>query len=131
MLAPKIMPDIKTFNVLFEILNKGRILSESVRLLKMPYQQRKPYAREAVITCVLSVGGLHAFALESCKALMKGGVPLDPVAYNAAIYVYGACGQTDNAFNLFMRMKDGGLSLTSVPACISWIVMEERIWLKV
>jgi len=108
MLARKIMPNMKTFNVLFKILNKGGIPRESLQQLKMSYQERKPYAREAVITCVFSVGGLHAFALESCNAFMTGAVPLDRFAYNVAIYAYGACGQTDRAFNLFMRMKDGG-----------------------
>lgn len=108
MIARKILPDSSTFKVLTTVLKKGGIPSEAIRQLEASYQEGKPYARQAVITCVFSVVGLHAFAIESCEAFTKA-MNLDPFAYNAAIYAYAACGHTDKALNLFMRMQDEGL----------------------
>lgn len=105
----KILPDNSTFKVLFTVLKKGGVPSEAVKQLEACYREGKPYARQAVITCVFSVVGLHAFAIELCRVFTKAGVPLDRFAYNAAIYAYGACGQTEKALNLFMRMQDEGL----------------------
>ncbi|KNA03553.1 hypothetical protein SOVF_208020, partial [Spinacia oleracea] len=107
MVTRKILPDASTFKVLFTVLKKGWMPSEAIQQLEASYQQGKPYARQAVIACVFSVVGLHAFAIESCEAFTEA-TNLDSFAYNAAMYAYTACGNTDKALNLFMRMQDEG-----------------------
>ena len=108
MITRKILPDSGTLKVLFTVLKKGGIPSEAILQLKTSFQDGKPYARQAVIACVYSVVGLHSHAIESLKAFADA-VYLDAFVYNAAMYVYGACGQTDKALNQFMKMQDKGL----------------------
>nr|XP_027127413.1 pentatricopeptide repeat-containing protein At1g73710-like [Coffea arabica] len=105
----KLLPDTGTFKVLFTVLKKGGLPTEAVRQLESSYQEGKPFARQAVITCVFSVVGLHAFALESCQILVKAEIALGSFAYNAAIYAYGASGNSAEALNVFMRMQDKGV----------------------
>ncbi|EHA8587390.1 pentatricopeptide repeat-containing protein [Cocos nucifera] len=109
MLAQRILPDASTFKTLFTALKKGRIPSEAVSQLESSYNEGRPCARQAIITSLFSVVGLHEFALESCDAFVSAEVALDSFAYNVAIYAYGASGEVDKALNLFMRMQDDGL----------------------
>ncbi|XP_010908946.1 pentatricopeptide repeat-containing protein At1g73710 [Elaeis guineensis] len=109
MLAQRILPDASTFKTLFTVLKKGGIPSEAVSQLESSYNEGRPYARQAIITSLFSVVGLHAFALEYCDAFVSAEVALDSFAYNVAIYAYSASGQVDKALNLFMRMQDDAL----------------------
>lgn len=109
MINRKLLPDRGTFKVLFTVLKKGDFPTEAVRQLETSYQEGKPFARQAVITCVFSMLGLHSFALESCEMLEKAEIVLGSFAYNAAIYAYGVSGKCDEALNMFMRMQDAGL----------------------
>ncbi|KAK9286018.1 hypothetical protein L1049_025221 [Liquidambar formosana] len=61
MVIRRILPDNGTFKVLFTILKKGGLPTEAVTQLESSYQEGKPYARQAIITSVYSVVGLHAF----------------------------------------------------------------------
>ncbi|XP_073308041.1 pentatricopeptide repeat-containing protein At1g73710 [Primulina huaijiensis] len=105
----KIFPDGGTFKVLFTVLKKGGISDEAVEQLKSSYQDGRPFAKQAVITSVFSIVGLHAYALESCGTLRKEDVGFNSLAYNAAIRAYVAYGKTDEALKMFMRMQDEGL----------------------
>lgn len=109
MVTRKLLPDTGTFKVLFTILKKGGIPVEAVMQLESSYQEGKPYARQAIISSVFSVVGLHDFALASCDAFMKAEVAFDCFVYNSAIYAYGSSGQIEKALNVFMRMQDEGL----------------------
>ncbi|XP_057955551.1 pentatricopeptide repeat-containing protein At1g73710 [Malania oleifera] len=109
MVIQKIFPDSGTFKVLFTALKKGGIPIEAVSQLESSYQEGKPYAGQAVITCVFSAVGLHHYALEYCEALIKAETDLDSYAYNVAIYAFGASGKIDKSLNIFMRMQDKGL----------------------
>ncbi|XP_059660980.1 pentatricopeptide repeat-containing protein At1g73710 [Cornus florida] len=109
MASRKILPDGGTFKVLFTVLRKGGIPNEAVTQLELCYKEGKPFARQAVITCVFSVVGLHAFALESCEILTKAEVGFDTFPYNVLIYAYGASGEINQALNVFMKMQDEGL----------------------
>ncbi|CAI9092763.1 OLC1v1028092C2 [Oldenlandia corymbosa var. corymbosa] len=109
MVEQKLLPDIGTFRVLFTVLKKGELPTEAVRQLESSYQEGKPFARQAVITSVFSVVGLHEYALESCEIFLKAEMGLGLFAYNAAIYAYGASGRSDDALNIFMRMQDEGV----------------------
>ncbi|PKI32055.1 pentatricopeptide repeat-containing protein At1g73710 isoform X1 [Punica granatum] len=109
MFVRKILPDSGTFKVIFVVLKKGGMPIEAVSQLESCYHEGKPYARQAIISCVFSLVGLHNFARESCKTLLKAKVALDSSIYNACIYVYGEMGETDQALNLFMKMQDNGL----------------------
>ncbi|KAL2490481.1 Pentatricopeptide repeat-containing protein [Abeliophyllum distichum] len=88
---------------------KGGAPAEAVRQLESSYQEGRPYARQAVITSVFSVVGLHTYTLESCEIFKKTDLNFDSFAYNAAIHAYGALGKTDEALNMFMQMQDEGL----------------------
>ncbi|XP_021717392.1 pentatricopeptide repeat-containing protein At1g73710-like [Chenopodium quinoa] len=107
MVTRKFLPEASTFKVLFTILKKGGMPSEAIQQLEASYQEGKPWASQAVIACVFSVVGLHSFTIEFCEAFTEA-INLDSFAYNAAIYAYAACGNTDKALNLFMRMQDEG-----------------------
>lgn len=106
-----VFPDHGTFKVLFTVLKKGGFPIEAVRQLESSYQEgRTPYSGQAVITSVFSVFGFHRLALESCDILMNTEM-MSPscFAYNTALNAYGASGKLDEAFNIFMRMKDAGV----------------------
>ncbi|KAL2469180.1 Pentatricopeptide repeat-containing protein [Forsythia ovata] len=105
----KLLPDGGTHKILFTILKKGGAPAEAVRQLESSYQEGRPYARQAVITSVFSVVGLHTYSLESCEIFKKTDLNFDSFAYNAAIHAYGALGKTDEALNMFMQMQDEGL----------------------
>lgn len=105
----KILPDGGTFKVIFVVLKKGGMSIEAVSQLQSCYHEGKPYARQAIISCLFSTVDLHTFARESCKTLSKAKFALDSSIYNACIYVYSAMGETDQALNLFMKMQDEGL----------------------
>ncbi|GAB4859553.1 hypothetical protein Ancab_011021 [Ancistrocladus abbreviatus] len=109
MVAQKISPDESTFRVLFTVLKKGGLAIEAVKQLESSYQEGKSYARQAVITSVFSVVGLHALALEAWATFTEAEVGLDSSAYNVVIYAFGASGQIDKALNFLMRMQDEGL----------------------
>ena len=109
MVTRKLLPDSGTFKVLFTVLRKGGFPIEAVTQLESSYQEGKPYARQAVITSVFSVVGMHAFAIESCETFAKADVVLDSSAYNVAIYAYGVSGEIDKALNTFMKMQDEDL----------------------
>ncbi|KMT02013.1 hypothetical protein BVRB_9g208830 [Beta vulgaris subsp. vulgaris] len=113
MITRKILPDASTFKVLFTVLKKGGIPSEATQQLEASYREGKLYARQAVIASVFTVLGLHNLAIESCEAFI-GAEYLGPFAYNAAIYTYTACGHTDKALNLFMKMQDEGFQPDTV-----------------
>ncbi|KAG6661391.1 hypothetical protein CIPAW_03G171300 [Carya illinoinensis] len=109
MITRKLLPDPGTFKVLFTVLKKGGFPIEAVTQLELSYQEGKPYARQAVITSLFSLLGMHAFAIESCEILAKADVVLDSSVYNAAIYAYGVFGEIDKALNIFMKMQDENL----------------------
>lgn len=109
MVNRKLLPDSWTFKVLFTVLKKGGISIEAVTQLVLSYQEGKPYSRQAIITSVFSMVGMHALALESCETFTKADVNLDLSAYNTAIYAYGAAGEIDKALNIFMKMQDEDL----------------------
>ncbi|KAK9085143.1 hypothetical protein Sjap_025554 [Stephania japonica] len=108
MVTRKLLPDDGTFKVLFTIMKKVDIPSEALAQLESSYHAEKPFAREAVITCVFSAVGLHAFALESCE-VVKAKAGLDNFVYNVAIYAYRLSGKVDEALNMFMKMQNEGL----------------------
>jgi len=109
MIGQKLLPDGGTFKILFTVLKKGGFPSEGIAQLESAYLEGKPYARQAVITSIFSVVGLHALALESCESFTKAEVALDSFAYNVAIYAYGSSGEIDKALKTFMKMQDEGL----------------------
>ncbi|KAL5581925.1 hypothetical protein UlMin_014367 [Ulmus minor] len=106
MITRKLLPDSWTFKLLFTILKKGGLSLEAVTQLESAYQDGKPYSRQAVITSVFSLVGLHALALESCEAFTKAEVNLDSFAYNVAIYAYGVAGEIEKALNMSLKMQD-------------------------
>ncbi|KAH0984476.1 hypothetical protein GBA52_011653 [Prunus armeniaca] len=108
MVTRKLLPDSGTFKVLFTILKKG-IPIEAVTQLESSYNEGKPYSRQAIITYVFSLVGMHAMALELCEKFTKADVKLDSFLYNVAIYAYGAAGEIDRALNMFMKMQDEDL----------------------
>ncbi|KAG9440150.1 hypothetical protein H6P81_020315 [Aristolochia fimbriata] len=109
MLSRKLLPDRTSFKIIFTVLKKGGIPTEAVTQLQTAYEDGKPYSRQAIVTLVFSVVGMHAVALESCEAFANAKVSLDSYAYNVAIYTYGASGDIDRALTLYMRMQDEGL----------------------
>ncbi|XP_058084098.1 pentatricopeptide repeat-containing protein At1g73710 [Magnolia sinica] len=109
MITRRILPDFATFKVMFMVLKKGGIPVEAVTQLEKSYEDGKPYARQAIITLMFSVLGLHAWALESCETFTKADTGLDSSSYNVAIYAFGASGDVDKALNMYMRMQDEGL----------------------
>ncbi|KAM1112586.1 hypothetical protein EV1_045061 [Malus domestica] len=108
MVTRKLLPDIGTFKILFTILKKG-VSIEAVTQLQSSYHEGKPYSRQAIITSVFSMVGMHALALESCEKFTKADVKLDSFLCNVAIHAYGAAGEIDKALNMFMRMQDENL----------------------
>ncbi|KAJ9171000.1 hypothetical protein P3X46_019055 [Hevea brasiliensis] len=120
MIGQKLLPDDGTFKILFTVLKKGGLPTEAVMQLESSYQEGKPYARQAIITSVFSVVGLHALALESCEIFTEADVALDSFAYNVAIYAYGSAGEIDKALNTFMKMQDEGLEPDLV-TCINLV----------
>lgn len=114
MVTRKLLPDNGTFKVLFTVLKKGGFPIEAVTQLESSYQEGKPYARQAIITSVFSVVGMHAFAIKSCETFAKADMVLDSSAYNVAIYAYGVSGEIDKALNIFMKMQDEDLELDLV-----------------
>ncbi|KAL3624734.1 hypothetical protein CASFOL_031402 [Castilleja foliolosa] len=128
----KLLPDIGTFRVLFTVLKKGGVPSEAVRQLESSYEEKKPFAKQAIITSVFSVVGLHKYALESCGVFAKKGVGFNSSAYNAAIRAYTAYGKTEEALKMFMRMQDEGIkpdvvTLISLVSCYGKAGMVEGI----
>ncbi|KAF3443858.1 hypothetical protein FNV43_RR13548 [Rhamnella rubrinervis] len=119
MVTRKLLPDSWTFQVLYTVLKKGGISIEAVTQLELSYQEGKPYSRQAIITYVFSVVGMHALALESCETFTKADVNLDSSAYNAAIYAYGEAGEIDKALNIFMKMQDEDLE----PDIVTYIIL--------
>ncbi|WCJ30661.1 Pentatricopeptide repeat (PPR) superfamily protein [Euphorbia peplus] len=109
MITRKLLPDPGTFKTLFTVLKKGGFPTEAVTQLESSYQDGKPYARQAIITAIFSVVGLHDLALKSCEIFTKANVALDSFAYNVAIYAYESSGDIDKALNVFMKMQDEGL----------------------
>ncbi|CAK7349894.1 unnamed protein product [Dovyalis caffra] len=109
MVGQKLLPDGGTFKMLFTVLKKGGFPTEAITQLESAYLEGKPYARQAIITSVFSVVGLHALALESSESFTKAEVALDSFAYNVAIYAYGSSGEIDKALKTFMKMQDEGL----------------------
>ncbi|KAL8484008.1 hypothetical protein ACS0TY_026631 [Phlomoides rotata] len=105
----RLVPDHGTFKVLFTVLKKGGFPAEAVRQLRSSYYEGKPFAKQAVITSVFSVVGLHPYALESCGAFTTEEVGCSSFAYNAAIRAYVAYGKIDEALKMFMRMQDEGI----------------------
>ncbi|KAK6142527.1 hypothetical protein DH2020_022875 [Rehmannia glutinosa] len=88
----------------------GGIPAEAVKQLQSSYQEGRPFAKQAVITSVFSIVGLHAYALQSCGIFTKEEVGFNSFAYNAAtVRAYTAYGKIDEALNMFMRMQDEGL----------------------
>lgn len=109
MVTRKLLLDSGTCNVLFTVLRKAGFPIEAVAQLELSYQEGKPYSRQAIITSVFSVVGMHGLALESCETFTKADINLDSSIYNVAIYAYGAAGEIDKALNIFMRMQDEGV----------------------
>lgn len=109
MVTRKLLLDSGTCNVLFTVLRKAGFPIEAVTQLELSYQEGKPYSRQAIITSVFSVVGMHGLALESCETFTKADINLDSSLYNVAIYAYGAAGEIDKALNIFMRMQDEGV----------------------
>ncbi|KAI9178066.1 hypothetical protein LWI28_022309 [Acer negundo] len=120
MITRKLWPDGGTFKVLFTVLKKGSFPVEAVRQLESCCQEGKHYAKEAVITSVFSVVGLHAIALKSCESFIKAEVVLDSFVYNVVIYAFKSAGQNDRALNTFMKMLDQGLEPDLV-TCINLV----------
>ncbi|XP_050383620.1 pentatricopeptide repeat-containing protein At1g73710 isoform X2 [Argentina anserina] len=109
MVTRKLLLDSRTCNVLLTVLRKGGIPIEAVTQLESSYQEGKPYSRQAIITSMFSLVGMHGLALESCETFTKADINLDSALYNVAIYAYGAAGEIDKALNIFMRMQDDGV----------------------
>lgn len=120
LLTQKLLPDNGTFKVLFTILKKGGLPIEAVRQLESSYQEEKIYAKEAVITSVYSVVGLHELALRSSEMLMQSEAIVDSFVYNVAIYVFKSSGKNNRALNVFMKMLDKGLEPDLV-TCINLV----------
>ncbi|KAG0469832.1 hypothetical protein HPP92_016532 [Vanilla planifolia] len=119
MLTKRILPDSFTFKTLFTVLRKGGFPVEAINQLESSYTEGKPYARQAVITSLFSVVGLHTYAMKSCEQFANGDVELESFAYNAAIGAYGAAGKVDKALNVFMRMQDKGID----PDVVTYIAL--------
>lgn len=109
MITRKLLPDNGTFKVLVTILKKGSFPVEAVSQLESARMDGKRFAKEAVVTSVFSVVGMHTVALSSCDAFFKAGVALDTFIYNVAIYVFKSAGKNDKALKMFMKMLDKGL----------------------
>ncbi|KAI3717299.1 hypothetical protein L1987_68836 [Smallanthus sonchifolius] len=105
----KLSPTTGTFKVLFTILKKGGIPTEAVEQLELAYYESKPYAKQAVVTAVFSVVGLHTYALDFFQTFIKFEAGLDLFVYNVAIYAFGGSGRIDDALKMFMRMQDDGM----------------------
>ncbi|KAG6500471.1 hypothetical protein ZIOFF_040316 [Zingiber officinale] len=116
MIARKMLPDASVFRSIFGIVKKGGLPIEAVLQLQASYNEGKQFAREAIVTTLFSLVGLHDHALESCNLFLSARTrnPLDSYAYNAAIYAYGASENIDKALNLYMRMQDAGLEPDTV-----------------
>ncbi|KMZ59470.1 Pentatricopeptide repeat-containing protein [Zostera marina] len=104
----RILPDVSTFNVIFDVLRKGGTPYETIQQFQTSYTDGKPYARQAIITYLFSAVGIYEVALKSCEAFVTAGITLDMSAYNAAIYTYGQSGKIDKALSLLMRMQEDG-----------------------
>ncbi|KAL8248370.1 hypothetical protein R6Q59_005238 [Mikania micrantha] len=105
----ELSPTPGTFKVLFTVLKKGGIPTEAVEQLEFAYHEDKPYAKEAVVTAVFSVVGLHSYALDFFQNFIKFEAGLDLFVYNVAIYVFVGSGRIDDALKMFMRMQDEGM----------------------
>ncbi|RYR72561.1 hypothetical protein Ahy_A02g006776 [Arachis hypogaea] len=66
----------------------------------------KPYARQAAITALYALVGMHNLALKSVQTFIESEVDLDSYAYNVAIYAYGLAGEINKALNTYMKMLD-------------------------
>ncbi|XXG63205.1 hypothetical protein AAC387_Pa05g1445 [Persea americana] len=111
MLQMRILPDAATFRVMLTMLKKGGLPVESVTQLNLLYEDGKPYARQAIITSVFSVVGLHDVALNSCEIFTKPGLDLDSSIYNVAIYAYGTCGMLEGVKRIYRQMNFGEIEL--------------------
>ncbi|XP_042403667.1 pentatricopeptide repeat-containing protein At1g73710-like [Zingiber officinale] len=116
MIARKMLPDASVFRSIFGIVKKGGLPIEAVLQLQASYNEGKQFAREAIVTTLFSLVGLHDHALESCNLFLSARTrnPLDSYAYNALIYAYGASENIDKALNLYMQMQDAGLEPDTV-----------------
>ncbi|EPS73099.1 hypothetical protein M569_01654 [Genlisea aurea] len=101
-------PDSGTFRALFAVLKKSGFPTEALKKLQDSFAEGKPFSKQAVVTSVYSVLGLHSYALESCGILRKDTRP-GAYAYNAAIRAYVAYGKVDEALRMLMRMQEEGL----------------------
>ncbi|XP_061366909.1 pentatricopeptide repeat-containing protein At1g73710 [Gastrolobium bilobum] len=106
MISQKLLPNEGTFYVLFTVLKKGGIPIEAVEQLESSYQEGKPYARQAILTSLYSLVGMHALALESAQTFIESEIDLDSTAFNVAIYAYASAGNIDKALNIYMKMRD-------------------------
>ncbi|KAK6919083.1 Pentatricopeptide repeat [Dillenia turbinata] len=89
MITRKMLPAEGTFKVLFTVLKKGGFPSEVVKQLNLAYQEGKPFSRQAVITSVFSVLGMHVFSLETSKLFDRAEASFDLLIYNILTYAYG------------------------------------------
>ncbi|KAL1320552.1 hypothetical protein HN51_065229 [Arachis hypogaea] len=106
MISKKLLPNDGTFKVLFTVLKKGGFPIEAVVQLESSLKEGKPYARQAAITALYSLVGMHNLALKSVQTFIESEVDLDSYAYNVAIYAYGSAGEINKALNTYMKMQD-------------------------
>ncbi|XLR41993.1 hypothetical protein HN51_020188 [Arachis hypogaea] len=106
MISKKLLPNDGTFKVLFTVLKKGGFPIEAVLQLESSLKEGKPYARQAAITALYSLVGMHNLALKSIQTFIESEVDLDSYAYNVAIYAYGSAGEINKALKTYMKMQD-------------------------
>ncbi|RYR69171.1 hypothetical protein Ahy_A03g015706 isoform B [Arachis hypogaea] len=106
MISKKLLPNDGTFKVLFTVLKKGGFPIEAVVQLESSLKEGKPYARQAAITALYSLVGMHDLAFKSVHTFIESEVDLDSYAYNVAIYAYGSAGEINKALNTYMKMQD-------------------------
>ncbi|MED6193880.1 hypothetical protein PIB30_023404 [Stylosanthes scabra] len=106
MISKKVMPNDGTLKVVFTVLKKGGFPIEAVVQLESSLKEGKPYARQAAITALYSLVGMHDLALKSVQTFLESEIDLDSFAYNVAIYAYGSAGEINKALNTYMKMQD-------------------------
>ncbi|KAL4373933.1 hypothetical protein HN51_007778 [Arachis hypogaea] len=74
MISKKLLPNDGTFKVLFTVLKKGGFPIEAVVQL-----EGKPYARQAAITALYALVGMHNLALKSVQTFIESEVDLTPM----------------------------------------------------
>ncbi|KAF6167668.1 hypothetical protein GIB67_031251 [Kingdonia uniflora] len=109
MITRNITPDDGTVRVMITLMKKCGAPIEAVTQLESSYQGENRHAKQAIITFVFSILGMHDFALDSCGKFTKADMDLESFVYNVAIYAYGSSGNVDKALRIFMKMKDEGL----------------------